>query len=111
MKFLIIGDMKDTVSALPPAVIRQLVEATNAAVSKQKKAGKLLETYWIPGWSRTVGIGEAKSAEEIVQNFSEIPMAPFMNNEVYPLADYNESAKTILKAFKAAEKMMSSPPR
>jgi muconolactone delta-isomerase len=111
MKFLLIGSMKDTVSTLPPSVARQLLEASISVVNQQKKAGKIVEFYWIPGAGRSVVIRERKSAEEIFQDMEEVPTAAFMNFEIYPLADYNESAKIMLESIKAAEKMMPSPPK
>jgi muconolactone delta-isomerase len=108
MKFLSISSMKDTASTLPPSVARQLVEASISVINRHKKAGKVLEVYSIPGWDRNVVISEAKSAEEVVQRISEFPVAAFMNFEVYPLADWDESTKITLKSLKAAEKMMPS---
>jgi muconolactone delta-isomerase len=109
VKTLSIGTPKDVLFTLPPAVARQLFEATIALSNQQKKAGKILELYFIPGWNRVVAIRESKSAEELNQNIDELPLSSFMNYEVYPLADYNESAKTILEGLKAAEKMMPGP--
>jgi muconolactone delta-isomerase len=111
MKFLTIGNLKDTASTAPPAVMRQLLETSMATMNQQKKAGKLLEMYSVAGWNRVMVISEAKSAEEIVQNISESPITPFYNMEVYPLADLNEVAKIMLERLKAAEKMMPASPR
>ena len=111
MKFLVMGSIRDSAAILPPSVVRPLLEATNAAVNQQRKAGKLLETYWVPGWGRVVAISESKSAEEIVQNMNELPVSGFMNYEIYPLADYDESAKIMLERMKAMEKMMPAPPK
>jgi muconolactone delta-isomerase len=77
----------------------------NENYHQQKKAGKILEAYWIPGWGRVMSIGEAKSAEEIVQNMNEIPVSGFMNYEIYPLADYNESAKIMLERIKSLKNL------
>ena len=112
MKFLTIGSMQQTPSTMiPPAVVRQLVEATIAVTNQQMKAGKILEAYWIPGWRRVVAISEVKTAEEAIQLFSEVPVNQFMNYEVYPLADYNGSMKIMLESLKAMEKMMPTAPK
>jgi len=90
---------------LPPAINRQLLEASVAWVNEQKKAGKLLEIYSIPGWWRTVGISEHPSAEEVAQTLAGAPMGGFLNFEVYPLSDFNQSIKANIEAYKAAEQM------
>ena len=67
MKFVHITSLKDTASTLPPAVTRQLLEATVAWVNQRKQAGKLLEIYAMAGWRRTMAIYEVESAEAVVQ--------------------------------------------
>ena len=111
MKFLTIATMKDTFSTLPPSVMRPLMEATAAYMDQGKKKGEFLEYYFIPGWDRSVVISEAKSAEEIVQRISGVPVSGFMDVEVYPLADPFEAMKTFIESMKAAEKMFPGPPR
>ena len=105
VKFLIITSTKDTFSMLPPAISRQLIEATVAWVNQQKKAGKLLEIYAIPGWWRTVAISEHNSAEEVAQTLAGVPMGGFLNFEVYPLADFAQSIKANIEAYKTAEQL------
>lgn len=111
MKFLTITSTKDTFSMLPPAISRQLMEATVAWVNEQKKAGKLLEIYSIPGWWRTVGISEHPSAEEVAQTLAGVPMGGFMNFEVYPLADFDESMKAHIESAKRAEQLFPAAPK
>lgn len=113
MKFLVIASLslKDTVSTLPPSVIRQLIEANLEYVNQARKAGKILEWYHIPGWGRFVSIEEHKSAEEIGQNLGRSPMAAFINFEVYPLADADESMKIMLESIKAAEQRAAGTPK
>ena len=111
MKFLSIGSMKDIFFTLPPSVQRQLMEASLANMNQDKKAGKILEFYFIPGSGRSVVISEVKSVEELVRNISQTPVTAFMNMETYPLADFNESAKSILEGLKTAEKMFAAPPK
>jgi muconolactone delta-isomerase len=104
VKFLIIASMKDTFSMLPPAMSRQLMEATVAWINQQKKAGKVLEIYVIPD-GRTAGISEHPSAEEVTQTLAGVPMGGFLNFEVYPLADFAQSMKAYIESAKAAEQM------
>jgi len=111
MKFLGISKMKDTASTVPPSVMRQLMEATVDAMNQEKKAGRISEAYFIPGWDRVVTIGEFKSAEEINQRLSNLPVGAFLDIEMYPLADAFEAMKTYIESLKTAEKMFPGPPR
>ena len=111
MKFLILGKMKDIGLALPPALGRQLMEASVAVVNKQKKEGKIEQVYWIPGAGTSVSIGECKTAEELMRNLNEAPTADYFGFEISPLADFNESMKILVEKMKEAEKMMVSSPK
>ena len=109
MKFLSISKMKDTVSTVPPSVMRPLMEATLNVMNQEMKAGRILEAYFMAGSGRAAVIVEAMSAEEIVQIIMGLPIAGFMDFETYPLADFNQSMKIDIEAFKAAEKMFPMP--
>lgn len=111
MKFLTIITIKDTMSTLPPAISRQLMEASVAWVNQQKQAGIILEIYTIAGWGRTAVICEHESAEHLVQTIAGIPLATFMNFEVYPLADFNESMKAHIESAKRAEQLFPAAPK
>jgi muconolactone delta-isomerase len=90
---------------VPPAINRQLLEASVAWVNQQKKAGKLLEIYSTSGWGRIVAISEHPSAEDVAQTLAGVPMGGFLNFEVYPLSDFNQSMKANIEACKTAEQM------
>jgi muconolactone delta-isomerase len=109
MKFLSITRMKETASALPPSVMRQLLEATNEVMRQEKKAGRVLEYYSIPGWGRVVVISEVKSAEEMVQLIAALPIQGLLDFETYPLVDAFESMKIFVESLKKAEKMFPGP--
>jgi len=111
MKFLTIAKMKDTASTVPPSVMRPLMEATLDLMNQNKKAGKILEMYFMAGSGRSMVIGESKSAEELVQVISTLPVGGFMDFETYPLADFNESMKAHIESMKAAEKIFPGPPK
>ena len=111
MKFLTISKMKDTASTVPPSVMRQLMEATLDLMNQEMKAGRILEAYFMAGSGSSMVIAEAKSAEEIVQRISAIPISGFMDFETYPLADFNESMKVYIESYKMAEKMFPGPTR
>ena len=105
MKFLIMCTVKDTFSMVPSAISRQLFEASVAWINQLKKAGKVLEIYSTSGWGRIVAICEHPSAEDVAQTLATAPMGGFLNFEVYPLADFNQSMKAIIEAYKVAEQM------
>ena len=105
MKFMTISKMKDSASLVPPATMRQLLEATMAMVDAQKKAGKLLEIYFIPEGG-TVVICEHPSAEDLAQTITSIPLSGLMSHQVYPLADLNEAMKALDESLKAAEQLV-----
>ena len=111
MKFVGIISVKDTMSTLPPAVTRQLLEATVAWGNQQKKAGELLEIYAMAGWRRTMVIYEAESAEAVVQRIAENPMGAFLNVETYALADFDEMMKANIESVKRAEQLFPAAPK
>ena len=111
MKFLTISRMKDTASTVPRSVMRPLLEATLDLMNQEMKAGRILEAYFMAGSGRSMVIAEAKSAEEIVQRISALPVGGFMDLETYPLANFNESMKIDIETLKAAEKMFPTPPK
>jgi len=111
MKFLVIGKPREALFMLPLALARQLTEASVIAMNKQKKEGKLLEIYWIPGAATTVSLYECKTAEEMVKNFNEVPITMFYSFESYQLADFNEAMKIVIERVKEMEKIMPAPPK
>jgi hypothetical protein len=110
MKFLSISKPKDTATMLPPAVTRQLLEMSMVAIGQLKKAGKLLEYYYSPVGCIVV-ILNYNNAEEWVKDQLSMPILTYYDNELYPLADGNESTKAFIEFLKAAEKMMPGAPR
>jgi len=110
MKFLVISRLKDTVLALPPSVMRQLLEVSVAVMEQQKKAGQILDFYYSPTGC-SVAILENKNAEEWVKDQASIPILSYMNFEVYPLSDGFTAMKTFIESMKAAEKMFPGPPK
>ena len=111
MKFLIIATTKDIMFTLPPAIARQLLEATAAWVNQQKQAGTLLEIYGMAGWVRTIAIEEHESAEAVAQTVAGNPLGAFLNHEVYPLADFDEVMKANIESVKKAEQLFPAAPK
>jgi hypothetical protein len=110
MKFLGLIKQKEVALTLPPAVVRQLIEVSLAGMNQLKKAGKYLEGYYSPAGLGMV-ILNYNNADEWVKDQNLVPMLQYYEQELYPLADMEESFKTMLEALKAAEKMMGSAPR
>ena len=81
------------------------MEASVAWVNQQRQAGVILEIYTVAGWGRTAVICEHESAEHLVQTLTGMPLAGFMNFEVYPLGDFAQSMKAHIEAAKAAEQL------
>jgi hypothetical protein len=99
MKFLSIGRPKDTLTTLPPATLKQLVEATMASMDKLKKEGKMLEGYGSPAGCIAV-ILEYNSAEEWVKDQRANPILSYYDQEIYPLAEMEEVVQGYLDALK-----------
>ena len=110
MKFLTISTVKDTFSMLPPPIPRLLLEATVAWMDEQKKKGKIIEMYEIPGGDCVV-ISEHSFADDLAQTLAAIPMGGFLNFKVYPLADFNKSMQAYIGACKQAEQLFPSAPK
>jgi muconolactone delta-isomerase len=111
MKFLTISSMRDVFLTLPPAVSRQLLEASLAWMNQKKKEGVVLEVYELAGCNRYATICEHNSAEDLIQTLSTAPTNVFMNHDIHALSDFNVSMKAYIEAAKAAEKMMSGAPK
>jgi muconolactone delta-isomerase len=105
MKFLSMCSVKESASMVPPATMRQLLEAQMAWTEQQKKAGKLLEVYAVPGGNRYVAICEHPTVEDAFQVMASMPTAGIMTFDVYPLAEVNSSMRALIESLKAAEKM------
>ena len=110
MKFLSIGKPKDTITILPPAITRQLLEISMAGMKQLKKEGKSLEGYVSPAGCMAV-ILDYKNVEEWVKDQLVVPILTYYNQEIYPLADMDELMKAYVECLKAAEKMMAGAPR
>ena len=112
MKFLIFSTTKDTASTLPPAIARQLLEATldyvNQLKKEVKKEGEIFEIYELAGTDRTMIICEYDSAEELTRVLCAVPFAGYESVEIYPLSDFNEYMKDSIESLKKAEQLFPS---
>ena len=105
MKFLAILKLKDVALTLPPAALVPMIEAGLAAMQQQKKEGRLLELYYSPGSDRIIAMLNYVSADQWEKDWAALPMAPYYDREVHPLADYDQYARDVLETLKAAAKM------
>ncbi len=106
MKFLSISKPRDTLSMLPPNILRPLVESALAAMEQQKKEGKILEHYYTANGCSVVILDYA-SAEQWVQDQNSIPFLRYYDQEIYILSDASQAMKAIIERIKVAEKAMS----
>jgi hypothetical protein len=102
MKFLALLKQKEVMLTLPPAVGRQLIEASMAGMKQLKKEGKLLESYSSPSGLGAV-ILNYNSADEWIKDQNLIPLLTYYSQEIYPLADMEDTMKSVLEALKAAK--------
>ncbi|MDD5093189.1 MAG: muconolactone Delta-isomerase family protein [Dehalococcoidia bacterium] len=101
MKFLSFCAMKDVAATSPKSPMRQMLRATLDWIGEQKKIGKVLEAYAIPG-GRAVIIWELPDADDAAQTIASIPIGAFMDFEVYALADINATMKAYIENIKEA---------
>ena len=110
MKLLCISKVKDSFLTMPPAVMRQILELSMAAMEQQKRQGKVLEYYYSPAGYQIV-ILEYKDAEEWTKDQLSIPVLTYVDNEIYPLTDGFPALKGMIEVLKMAEKMMPGAPK
>ena len=93
MKFIKIGVHNESFWTSPPADMAQLLKAQAVWLEKQKKQGKLLEAYFMPGCLHNITIWEFESAEEIDQHFRDDPLSLAFVWEIHPATDLFEHFK------------------
>jgi muconolactone delta-isomerase len=89
MKYLLFNKFGSGLMEMPAEKREKLIKGSGDFYKKYRETGKLLEMYVIPNLKRNVAIWEADSPEEIDRLFLENPMSPFMDSEVYLLADWD----------------------
>ncbi len=110
MKILCITKVKDSFLTMPPAVMRQILEISAAAIEQLKKQGKVLEYYYSPAGYNIV-ILDYKDAEEWAKDQLSIPVLTYVDTEVYPLTEGLVALKGMIEAIKMSEKMMPGGPK
>jgi muconolactone delta-isomerase len=95
--------MKDSASDIPPATYTKLLEATANWVYRYKSAGILSEIHMMAGRNRIVTICNHESTEDLTRVLSTLPLGKYIDIEVYPLADINESINALIENAKKKE--------
>jgi muconolactone delta-isomerase len=100
MKYLVMGNLKDTVSTMPPAKSQQLLETCANWVYRYKSANLIVEIQMMVGSNRFVAICNSESNQELMKILSTMPIGAFGNLEVFPLADMTESINALIQNIK-----------
>jgi hypothetical protein len=103
MKYLVLGNMKDIVSLLPPTKSRQLLENCTNWVYRYKSSNLVADIYMMVGSNRFVAICNSESNQEVERILNSLPVGAFSNLEVFPLADITESINGMIENVKKAE--------
>ncbi len=94
MKFLIITRNRGN-TAVPPAVMPALIEATKAFITRGRNAGKWDVVYSHP--SGGVAIANHDTAEDLQAWLADYPFNILQDIEVLPLADVEKSLDKALQ--------------
>jgi hypothetical protein len=102
LKIMSISRPKSTLATLPPTVLKQLMEASTAAIQQYHKEGRILEYYYSPvGAGCSIVILDYKNADDWMKDIATIPMLNYFENDIYPLADGFETTKGMIASLKA----------
>ena len=103
MKFLVLGNIKDTFSNLPPEVNRQLLEETAVWMYRYRSANILAEIHMLVGCKRFVAVCNSETNVDLMKELSTLPILNYTDIEVYPLADITESINSLIENTKQFE--------
>ena len=93
MKYLLFNKFGSGLMEMSAEKRERLIQGSGDFYKKYREAGKLLEMYVIPNLKKNVAIWEVDSAEEIDRLFLENPMSPYMDGEIFLLADWDGHVK------------------
>jgi len=99
MRYLVEWNLKP----VPPEMAKTalaLVEATEAWVGEEKKAGRVIENWTNTGGMGGIAIWEVESNDALDRKLWECPMWPFVTYCVSPLTDFKLSAETFKNLMK-----------
>ena len=100
MKILTVSTWKDVYYTLPEEEqIRRMKAAVKNVLAVKKKLGDRVQFYGVPGWGRTVSIGEHPDVQEYVQCLQGDSPISLSNVETYLLNELDEKSMKALQAW------------
>lgn len=96
MKFMVISGFKDSFYALPPAKLKELMDASAQLIEKWTKEGTLKEIYYLGNMKGVMAIYDLNSSEDIAR-LAQSPAFPFMDGEITPLVEIDAARKVQTK--------------
>ncbi len=98
MRFLVVSQQKQP---FPPEAALGLVDAMIGWISKYTANGKLEQIWAFPGENGGGSIVNVDSHEELRDIMMENPFTPFVENEIHPLVDVNDTMQRLKQAIQA----------
>lgn len=92
MEFLV--RMEFALTSLPDEEVRRLTEAESARASQLAQAGVLCRVWRLPGRRANFGLWDAPDATALHEALTSLPMWPFAEVEVWPLARHSNDPAT-----------------
>jgi hypothetical protein len=111
LKILTISKLKDIALTLPPNVFIPLMEVSVAVLEQQKKEGKILDSYYLPGSDRIMVMLNYDSAEKWAKDAGMIPILRYCDFTADPLVDLIPYMKDLVNGAKMAAAKMPIPPK
>ena len=96
MKFMTIARFKDSIYALPPEKVKELMDAQAQFHEKLAKEGKLKERYMLGNMKGMLMVYDLNSPEDLAR-FAESPGFPFADAEITPLVEMDVVRKVQAK--------------
>ena len=105
MKFLVITKTRGN-TAVPPAAMPAIVEATKAFITRGRNAGKWEAIYAHPGGG--VAISNHDTAEELYSWLADYPLNALQDVEVFPLVDVDQALDKSLQVARQTAAMIGT---
>ena len=90
MKFVVISKQKHMT---PPEMVIPLLDAFLAYIDKYTESGHFEDVWGFAGMQAGGATINVASHEELDAILAELPIGPFLEHEVYPVADLRESLR------------------
>ena len=95
MKYLVVSKPRGN---LPPAMAPNILKGAKAWVNAGIK-NRSVEYFYAFPTGGGVGVANADSHEALMKTMRENPAFPFLDMEVHPLVDFNESIDSAVQMF------------